>query len=189
MPKVTLELHDGTARRVEIDLDRLTPRARAIAEVVATRDLRTRCPLILESVKTIREMDPGADPTYYGSVMDEPHRTVWDHWARYQTTSTTDPHDYLEAEARKLPLGYYPVGCSKDHRVPTAEAAREDAALLDKTQVLELLRELGRPISSGVVDNYRSRPPAGWPQPARYVGRTPQWNRAEIEAWALASQE
>lgn len=75
------------------------------------------------------------------------------------------PHDGDDA-------GYYPV---------TGVAPEP---LITRTQVLDLLRALGRPLSAGTLDNYRSRPPAGWPQPARYVGRTPMWNRAAIEAYA-----
>lgn len=183
---VTLELHDGGTRRVDVDLDRLSPRARAIAEIVATRALHTRCPLILESVRTLREMGATeADEAFYGpEAMAAPHRVTWDHWARYPSRSDLDPHDYLESEARKLPMGYYPVGRGRDQRVPSADAARAAADLIPKTQVLDLLRALGRPISATTMDNYRSKPPTDWPQPAEYVGRTPLWSRTAVEAYA-----
>lgn len=188
MPTVSLALLDGGRRRVAVDLDRLTPRARALAEIVTANRLQTRCPVILESVRTIREMGATADDAlFYGAdAMDKPHRVIWDHWARYPSGSDVDPHGYLENEARKLPLGYFPVGASRDQRVPTADAARDDADFITRDQVLDLLCDLGRPITSATLYNYTRRPAAGWPGIARYVGRTPQWSRTAIEAYARA---
>lgn len=188
MPTVTLELHDGGRRRVVIDLDRLSPRARALAEIVATRELHTRCPIILESDRTLREMGAtDVDAAFYGAeAMDYPHRVMWDNWAHYPSQSEMDPHDYLEIEARKLPMGYYPVGRSVDQRVPSADSARDHTRLIPKAQVLDLLRKLGRPISSGTLYNYTSKAPADWPGVAEYIGRTPMWDRAAIEAYAAS---
>jgi len=93
-------------------------------------------------------------------------------------------HEYLEACAAALPVGYYPVGLGPADRVPSADVARDDVDLITKHQVMELLRELGRPISAAVLDNYRSRPAAGWPQPVEYVGRTPRWSRTQVEEYA-----
>lgn len=92
--------------------------------------------------------------------------------------------DYLERCAASLPIGYYPAGLGRDDLVPSADAARDDTDLITKAQVEALLRKLGRPISAATLDNYRSRPPAGWPQPVDYVGRTPRWSRIEVEAYA-----
>lgn len=186
MNTVTLELRDGGAVREPIDLDRLTPRARALAEVIASTPLQTRPAVILESTRTIREMGgTDDDAIWYGAdAMDAPHRVIWEHWARYPQTSPVDPHDYLEGEARKLPLGYYPVGRAKDQRVPSADAARDDTDLITRAQIAEVLRELGRPISLATLANYKSRPPAGWPQPVKYIGRTPLWSRSAIEQYA-----
>jgi hypothetical protein len=56
--------------------------------------------------------------------------------------------------------------------------------LITRVEVVELLRELGRPVSARSVNNYRKRPPSGWPQPVEYVGRTPRWRRQDIETYA-----
>jgi hypothetical protein len=171
-----LRLRDGTDTPETIDTTRLTARARALADVVAARPLHTRGPVALVSTRSKAEL--GLDPLWHGPDMDAPHRTTWSSWARYPATSTMDPHEYLEREAAKLPAGYVPLAAAADVDV------RADAELLTKAQVLELLRALGRPISPTTLDNYRSRPPAGWPQPARYVGRTPMWDRQAIETYA-----
>lgn len=61
-----------------------------------------------------------------------------------------------------------------------------DDVLLDSEGVLARLAERGRPISIRTLRNYRSRPPEGWPQPVKMVGRTPLWRRSEIDAYAVA---
>ena len=183
----TVEIEHPTYHRVTVHLAQLSPKARALAEIIASRTIPTRRWIILESVRTIREMDSNADPCWYTDAeMDAPHQVIWEHWthwARWPARSVEDVHDYLENEARKLPIGYYPVGCHKGQRVPSAATAA-DAHLIDKTHVMEVLREEGRPISGSTMDNYRSRPPAGWPQPVKYVGRTPLWDEHQIREYA-----
>lgn len=179
MDIVTIELQ---YRRVEVDLSRLTPPARALAEVISSSALPVRSPIILQSVRTRREMLPpeSEEPFrswYTEAELDEVDRTVWNSWAYYPADSAMDVHDYLESEARKLPLGYYPLG-------PSGDAAKDAADLIDKGHVLEVLREGGRPISASTMDNYRSRPPKGWPQPVTYVGRTPLWSRDAVSKYA-----
>lgn len=51
-------------------------------------------------------------------------------------------------------------------------------------KVSELLREQGRPVSVQAIANYKAKPPPGWPQPVKYVGRTPLWSRAAVESYA-----
>lgn len=180
-----LALSPGGRTLVDVDLDRLTPRARALAEILARNPLKTRSPILVESTRTMREMGAtDADAIWYGDL-DQPHRTTWDHWAKIP--GPIDPHDYLENEARKLPLGYFPVGRSRAGRVPAADAARDDTDLITRSQIAEVMRELGRPIGLATLANYKSNPPKGWPQPVKYVGRTPLWSRAAIEEYARAA--
>jgi hypothetical protein len=63
-----------------------------------------------------------------------------------------------------------------------AQAADDDLIPADK--VLALLRKLGRPITAATLRNYRSKPPQGWPQPVKYVGRTPLWSQRAVAAYA-----
>lgn len=174
-----LRLHDKTDRVSDIDPSSLTPRARALAEAIAPADanpLGVRHPIRLASDQTMRELD--LDPIWYGPDLDQPHTTMWSSWSDYPATSTLDPHEYLETQAAKLPVGYYPTG------VDASGTAQDDADLITRMQVIEVMRAAGRTLSVGALDNYRSRPPAGWPGPVRYVGRTPMWSRRAIEAYA-----
>lgn len=154
-------------------------RARALAETLAqgpANPAGTRGPVRLQSAQTKAEL--GLDPQWYGPDMDRPHTTAWNSWERYPAESTVDPHRYLEMQAAKLPVGYYPRG------VEASPAAHAAADLISRLQVIEVMRAAGRPITVGTLDNYRSRPPAGWPGPAEYVGRTPMFSRRAIEAYA-----
>jgi hypothetical protein len=174
MPTVQVRF---VGRMFTVDPDRLTPRARALAEAVQSSRI-----VMLESTRTLREL--GADPMWYGPDLDQPHRIAWEAWSQERPR---DIVEYLERQAAKLPIGYVPVGPAHNE-LPPADAARAEGHLIGKAQVLELLRDLGRPISATTLDNYRSRPSADWPQPVRYVGRTPQWDRRQIETYAkLAS--
>ncbi len=173
-----------------VDLDRLTPRARALAETLAATPVKAPVAVMLESARTVREMDPDADPLWHTpEQLDAPHRVTWSAWSHYPVESGMDPHEYLERQARKLPLGYFPIGRDSFTSVPSADAARDDTDLIAKGQVIALLRELGRPVTAASVDNYRSSPPAGWPQPVRYVGRTPMWSSTQIQRYALADRK
>lgn len=178
---VQIRLHDKRAadRLTDIDLDRLSPIARALAEHIAGTQYRNRQPVPLTSVQTKAEL--GLDPLWHGPDMDAHHITTWNGWADNPARSTLDPHEYLEDAARQLPAGYIPTGA-------TSRAAAVALELVTKAQAMDLLRSLGRPISPATWDNYRSRPPAGWPQPTRHIGRTPMWRRADIETYAHAAQ-
>lgn len=74
-----------------------------------------------------------------------------------------------------------------DQRAQTAARAADDD-LITADEVLTLLRDLGRPITPGTLRNYRSKPPHGWPQPAKHVSRTPLWSRREIAAYAATAK-
>lgn len=187
----TTDLHttdderERAERLIPVDLDRLTARARALAEILAAAPVKAQTSICIESTRTVREMDPDASPLWHTTEeLDRPHRTQWSAWSAYPVGTTVDVHDYLEEQAAKLPIGYYPIGRDSFARVPGADAARDEADLVTRTQVIELLRQLGRPLSVDTIDNYRSRPPKGWPQPVRYVGRRPMWDRRDIEAYA-----
>lgn len=184
MPTVTIGDH-------LVDLDQLTPRAAAIARIWSANPLHTPGPIILESVRTMRDM--GGDPDeakLWGWDLDNPHRFVLDVPSTLPGGVGQPIEARLEALARALPIGYIPVGSSTvaDVRLLVDEAAIvEDADLLTRTQVAQLLREQGRPISVRAIANYKSKPPAGWPAPAKYVGRTPLWSRTAVEAYADAA--
>jgi len=78
------------------------------------------------------------------------------------------------------------AGGGLGRRVPSADAARDDADLITRAQVIDLMRAMGRPIGVASLYNYGRTPPAGWPGIVKYVGRTPQWSRQAIEVYASA---
>ncbi len=178
----------GTSRSgvTEVELDDLTPRARAIATLWTTQPMHTPCPLILESLRTLREMGADEDEVrlWWGpEAMDRPHRMVWE--ARDVGKRGVPVAARLELLAQRLPVGYIPVGTSRSPNLNVdVDELRDDADLLTRAQIADVLAEMGRPLSPGVIANYKSHPPAGWPQPVKYVGRTPLWSRAEIEGYA-----
>jgi hypothetical protein len=183
---IQLEMHSDSDHMSEIDLDRLSPRARALAQAWHARMLPCRGAVVIQSARTIREMDPDADPTWYTpEQLDAPHRVVWTSWSYYPQNSTMDPHDYLEQQAQRLPVGYVVVGPHRADRVPSVQEAMGDAHLITRAQLLEELRRLGRPIAAATLDLYRSPrfAPAGFPQPVQFVGRTPLWDLRHAEEY------
>lgn len=82
---VKLRLRSEFDRVDEIDLDRLSPRARALAEQV-NRSLTSR-----------------PHPVWYAH---DNGRHQWNGWALYPFSSPMDPHAYLEQQAAKAPAGW-----------------------------------------------------------------------------------
>ena len=121
---VELELHrergarERTGPMVQVDLDRLTSRARALAEVVAASPAGALVLVVLESTRTVREVLSDAqwaipeelNRWYTPEELDAPHRGTWSAWDGYPVGSGMDPYEYLERQARRLPIGYFPVG-------------------------------------------------------------------------------
>ena len=85
----------------DIDLDRLSPRARALAEAIAQRPERHR--------GAIAALDAGGE------------RAMWSGWSVYPVDSPMEPHAYLEQQAERFPLGWTIVG-SREHPVPSLAA-------------------------------------------------------------------
>jgi hypothetical protein len=172
---VELELRNGSEKRDQIDLRRLTPRARAIAEALGATLECTRCNLLLESHKPVRDL-PGYDPLWQGEGA-ELDRTGYERWAYYPADSTVDPHDYLENEARKVPCGYRIIGAAnpsgRNERTRVAPYDSAEDHWLTRNRAFELLSLLGQPVSMSV---WAERAPA----PGRYVGRVPQWQESVV---------
>jgi hypothetical protein len=180
MVTLNLSLRDDSSPE-PVDLDTLTPRARALAEAVAQR-LGGRCVIWLQSKKTVREAVPGADRFYSADELDRPYTMGWSGWSNYPADSAMSQHDYLEQQARRIPPQYSIVGADAQQPVPSfAEAAADQDMTRD--QVLDYIAaKTGRPrITPGTWSSYTSRKQA--PTPSRYVGRTPLWSPATIDAW------
>jgi hypothetical protein len=82
----------------DIDLDRLSPRARALAEAIAQRPERNR----------------GA----IGAVNGAGTRVSWSGWSLYPVDSPMNPHDYLEQQAARFP-GDWTIAGSREQPIPS----------------------------------------------------------------------
>lgn len=160
----------------EVDLDRLSPRARALAEAVAASPLSTANEVWVESDAPLRELREDWADWYSPERAEEGERRLWSAWDRYRATDPTDPHDWLERQAAKIPDGWHILGASPRQPVPTQERGEEWTS----GQVLNYLSAQGAPIAASTWRANVAR--GGAPQPVRKVGRTPLWDSAEIRA-------
>lgn len=175
--------HDGDPLVYEdIDLDALTPRARALAEAVAQRSLATPGEVWCAAEGTVRQLVPDAERWYSSEELDQPLTRNWSGWSYYPPDSVMPAADYLEQQARRIPPGYAIIGHHPDNPVPSAREAAQDTGMT-RDQVLDYLEALrGKRITPGTWSAYVARDQA--PKPVRYVGRTPLWDRREIAEWA-----
>lgn len=111
MPTVSLCLRQsrtGESAHDNIDLDQLSPRARALAEAIASRPERRR----------------GAIP-----VVVDGERLSWSNWSYYPVDSPMDPHAYLEQQAGRFPLDWTIAG-SREH--PESSPAAQEREWIAK---------------------------------------------------------
>lgn len=160
----------------EIDLGRLSPRARALAEAVAASGLSTAADIWMESDTLIRDRIPDWEHWYTPEQAARPERRPWRGWSAYPATSTMDPHTYLEQQAAKIPAGWHVLGPEPARPVPTQVYG------LTVDQVIAYLKTRGRRVSPSTWRSYVARHQA--PKPASQVGATPLWDPGDIVAWA-----
>lgn len=160
----------------EVDLDKLSPRARALAEAVAASPLSTASEVWVESDAAIRDRLPDWETWYSAERAAQGERRPWSAWDKYRATDGIDPHDWLERQAAKIPDGWHVLGADPHHPVPTQERGEEWTS----AQVLDYLATQGKHINATTWRSYVAREQA--PQPVRKVGRTPLWDAAEIRA-------
>jgi hypothetical protein len=183
MNTITISLRDGRTmdgQRVHpgtdiIDLDTLSPRARALAETVHA-SLGSRASFVwIESDQPPYRTD--AERAALGTLADEVKRQRWDAWDKYPADSPNDPHWYLERQAAKIPAGWHIIGPDLQTPVPTADRElTSDQVVATITRYQPAARMTARSWRS-LVSKQRA------PQPVRHVGRTPLWDPAEVLAW------
>lgn len=186
--------HDDAGRIVRayaetLDLDPLTPRARALAEalhdtmqhhVIGGRALD----IVFENDLTnaaLADMPPRV-PDAYQPVKDPDQKALrtitWGPLlsAAYPTSLT----EWLERQARdEIPDGWYPVGAPHRPRVPSWEAGAADRHL-SKNGVLEYLRAHGAELGIRAWDTLRG---TGVLDPDRHVCKRPQWAPETVQAF------
>ncbi|MFC4006668.1 helix-turn-helix transcriptional regulator [Nonomuraea purpurea] len=178
MATVNLCLRDDSDPE-PVDLDALSPRARALAEAVAQR-LGGRCTIWVQSEKTIRQTMPDAERWYSADELDQPYRMGWSGWSHYPADSVMSQHDYLEQQCRRIPPQYSIIGAFAQQPVPSYEEGAADKGMT-RDQVLKWLEAHGRKIAPSTWSAYTARGQA--PKPSRYIGRTPIWDEADLIAW------
>jgi len=166
-------------RAVKVDLDRLTPTARALAEAIADTPGRAAVDIWMEADAPISETTPDWRSWFTPEEAARPERRPWRGWSTVPL-GDRDPHERLEHEARKVPPGWHVLGAHPDRPLPSAGPMREATSV----QVLEYLRQRGRAITPATWRSYVARSQA--PAPARHVERTPLWNLDDIDQWLTA---
>lgn len=169
---------DSTPEPVEVDA--LSPRARALAEAVAQRQ-GARCVIWVQADQTIRETIPDAERWHSADELDRPYRMGWSGWSHYPADSVMSQHDYLEQQARRIPPQYSIVGAFPDRPVPSFAAGAEDRGMTRAQVLAYIAAKTGRTIAPSTWGAYAARGQA--PKPSRHVGRTPLWESADIDAW------
>lgn len=178
---IKLRWNDGDTQAPyeDVDLDILSPRARTLAEAVVQTELRTATNIWVEHDKPIRER-PDWQFWHTEDEASRPERRPWRGWGRYPIESTVTPVEYLETEARKIPPGWHVLGADTVRPVASKESGAADSGMT-RDMVLNYLRERGRPIGASTWTGYVARKQA--PKPSRHVGRTPLWERRDIDDW------
>ena len=181
MTAVTLQLRSDSDHRDTVELDDLSPGARALAECIGERPLRDLRTIWLQTIHPIGDLAPADEAHFWlNEKLDEPHRIPWSAWDGYPTESTQTAVAYLEELAGRLPVGYHPLDSEFGDSMPSTQTAGS-VALLTRDQVVELLADRGRQITTATWSAYVARNEA--PQPAGYVGRTPMWSHDEVTLW------
>ncbi|MEU1506416.1 hypothetical protein [Kitasatospora sp. NPDC005748] len=179
-----------TAQPDTVDLDALTPRARALSEAV------TQLPggrkgageiLCLHTSKTRGDLTPNAEVWLSTEQAAEPARQHWSAWDRYPADSEMPAAEYLERQARKIPpewsiVAGRSIATPDAAPVPSVRAGAADDRLTVRGVVDRLARKHGRHIGPGTWRSYVARGQA----PARVgsVGRESLWDPAEVDEWA-----
>ena len=177
------------ARPDTIDLDALTPRARALAEAVAQLPggRKSGGEILCEHL-TLTRADMVRNPEVWLSPeqMGEPARQSWSAWDRYPAGAEMDPVEYLERQARKIPPEWRIVSAwamgSRFDPVPSAQAGAADDGLTARGVIEFLAKHYDRHIGPGTWRAYAARDQA--PKPIRRVGREGLWSPSDVHDWA-----
>jgi hypothetical protein len=197
MTTVKLAIHKDSSL-AEVGLDTLTPKARALAEAIHMSFGHQPLGVLVNTGRT-----KGDNPNHayrYGTGPDadeigaQPDIRFMRNLEGIPRNAKTTPEEWLEYNARQLPVDAWPIaGASSrieplDEHVPSAEAAREDRCIT-RDQVFSYLRDAGVPMTA---DGWSLLWKAGQvPQPRHYAlgGRMPLWHVDDLDAYAARDYE
>jgi len=181
---------DEPYRRHPVDLDELTPKARALAEAID--DAEGRLPpgqIRIKSTAPARELYLERHAPML-SDPDEPMITVyhlwWQCWGRADEPSA---REVLEWEARKIGWRWYPVAADGSD-LPSSQAARDDDGVT-RDQALEIVHDICPTVTISIDTWMRNatRGIKGYPGPCGHSGYHSLWSAAEVAAWAHRLRE
>ncbi|MEU1497313.1 hypothetical protein [Streptomyces sp. NPDC005732] len=182
----------------EVDLDTLTPKARALAEAIHMSPGHQPLGVLCDTGRT-----KGDNPNHayvYGSGVEadeigaQPDLRFMRNLEPLPRDAETSVEEWLEYNARQMPYDSWPIAGARsrieplDERVPSAEAARLDRCLT-RDQALKRLAERGIVLSN---DAWIMLQKAGnAPQPHRYAlnGRMSLWDVDDVDAYASREYE
>ena len=189
-----LDGHDGY---VDVDLDGLTPKARALAEAIHASTRHQPLGVVVDMGRS-----KGEDPHFQkmhgtSSRAAEPDHRFMGHLEPLPRGAQRTPEWWLEYNAREIPYYAWPIAGARsrmerlNERVPSAEAAREDRCLTcDQAQ-----RYLGKSIGQHNLasdDGWHLLWKAGnLPAPRHHAlgGRMPLWHVDDLDAYATRQYE
>ncbi|MER5875500.1 hypothetical protein ABT119_06165 [Streptomyces sp. NPDC001910] len=192
MTLVKLAVRKGSAP-VEVDLDTLTPKARALAEAVHASPGHQPLGVLCDTGHT-----KGDNPNHayvYGTGVEadeigsQPDLRFMRNLEPLPRDAETSPEEWLEYNARQIPVDSWPIAGARSRmeplaeRVPSAAAARDDRCLT-RDQALRYLADRGIVVSN---DAWIMLQKAGnAPEPRHYAlgGRMPLWHVDNLDAYA-----
>lgn len=193
----TIKLHLRKGGPLEdVDLDTLTPRARALAEAVHACPGHQPIGVVCATGQTKGDNRNFRLLHGEGEAADalaaEPHVVIVRNFGLIPADSPTSAADWLEREAIGLPLGAYPISGvtssvgTATGRVPSADAAATDR-YLDRSRVLDYMMDAGQAMSPQAWDTLIGT--GHLPEPDRYVLGRPQWKPETIDAYLSRGPE
>ena len=197
---VSLQLRESTFTTtglVDVDLDQLTPKARALAEAIHASFGHRPLAVLVDTGKT--KGDNPYHAHWYGTgpkadaIGSQPDLRLMGNLAVIPRYAATSPEEWLEYNARQMPYDAWPIAGAEskieplNERVPSAEAAREDRCLT-RDQTLSYLAEKGAPVGEAwTMLQKAGNAPA--PRHRALAGRMPLWHVDDLNAYAERDYE
>ncbi|MEV8606180.1 hypothetical protein AB0465_40670 [Streptomyces griseoviridis] len=198
---VTVHLRKGSPLS-EVDLDTLTPKARALAEAVAMSFGRQPLGVLCGTGRTKGDNPNhryvyGTGPAADAKAAEPDVQFVTDLTPMLAADSVTSPEEWLECNARRLPVDWWPIAGAKSRieplteHVPSAEAALTDRCLT-RDQALRYLADQDERSIILSNDAWIMLQKAGnAPDPRHYLlgGRMPLWALEDLDAYVARDFE
>ncbi|MDT0477421.1 hypothetical protein RM863_35395 [Streptomyces sp. DSM 41014] len=197
---VTVHLRKGSVP-AEVDLDTLTPKARALAEAIHMSFGHQ--PLgVLHATGRVKGDNPnfrrihGSGPEADALALEPDHRFVT-HYSLLRADSEVTPERWLEEQARSVPYDCWPIAGAKSsieplaEHVPSAEAARTDRCLTHD-QARNYIADQGERSTVVSADAWIMLQKAGnAPAPRHWAlgGQMPLWAVEELDAYVARDYE